>query len=588
MKGTSQVGKCSPRTFLSMFLLLAGLSKCLSVSFSMGDPVPLYLSPLFTKSRRSGIRHKNACIQMNAAPRGSVWEERNTKLFNDPSPSFPWDVQIPFFKEIKRDGPDNWWHQFIAGEWTYFDHKPDARRPAGVISGGSEQYDGMGLALPEGKDRQRLEKFSKMMDHGVAWRQNILFSFILCVIGGSLCYSRDGPIIKLAGMHPDGNQEIIFGESDTQLEERQWGSWGGQTATEYILDTGWREPLMEWDMAGMPYPWTHTRTDVQELPFAGRSPAAHVPHPPLDWELAAYHLLGEIQEDPMCDYCNVYKQQVEALRLLENELNERGKGRRKWKSVSFEFLYIFFDPGLKMPGMSGFLGALPFTDLYTSKMQSFTHLDFILQKDFAFLSKNLAVALKDSDERLIRAILFRTRDFLRILLNDIRKDPQWLIQHVFDRVEVSDHVGGGEWNCSDVDIDTKTIAFNNAIISAKSSSNSYMEKLTKAEMAEMYHYSMTEMRREGRYRDYAEQIAQENDIVYEKRGDRKLFPALMSIYKPLWTNRQYGDEFGAALKEEEHIDEESVLHFGNPIKFHSSNSTMEEEDWNYLDEYGRY
>eukprot|EP00920_Eleutheroschizon_duboscqi_P002553 GHVT01006063.1.p1 GENE.GHVT01006063.1~~GHVT01006063.1.p1 ORF type:complete len:172 (+),score=47.39 GHVT01006063.1:1009-1524(+) len=71
---------------------------------------------------------------------------------------------------------------------------------------------------------------------------------------------------------------------------------------------------------------------------------------------------------------------------------------------------------------------------------------------------------------------------------------------------------------------------------------------TPDEMAEQYHYYMTEMWREGRSTDFAVQLAQLNDIKYSNRSQRGDFPRLVAHYRPLWRTRQYGDEFGDALR----------------------------------------
>lgn len=77
---------------------------------------------------------------------------------------------------------------------------------------------------------------------------------------------------------------------------------------------------------------------------------------------------------------------------------------------------------------------------------------------------------------------------------------------------------------------------------------------------------------------------------YELQHDRKNFPALVSLYKPLWSNRKYGEEFGDALKKEEKINIKNFYHFKRKLKLRKKTryDKRDTDMYNYLEDYENF
>ncbi|KAL8428135.1 hypothetical protein Efla_005838 [Eimeria flavescens] len=391
---------------------------------------------------------------------------------------------------------------------------------AGVIDGGPEAYEGGGTSLPFHPlsiDRQHAVKWPQHLAHGVGFRE-----------------ATDRPYNIRLDRLPDGNQDVYFGETDAELEARLWGSWDDpQGLHEYFPETGWRDTLPDDDITGMPRPWTHKQTDVLELPPHHRDPSPGPPEIPLEVELAAAGIWKGYVLEPG------WTRHAEAIA----ECNKAAQWRAE-------------EPPAAAPPRSKRL-------------------------------KTAASLSKKQEKQRAAELLRRTQDIVKAHWADIRKHPVYVravvdgatheaavaaaaaatpktaaemamgkeITEGLEMQETEDpRLARGEVNPPDAA--GKTMAVNLALYSLSPYSCSYLSpRASVAEHAELYHYLMTENHREGRYTDFHTDIAATMDKQYSLRHRRQHFPRLMSLYRPLWAQRKYGEEFGEPLDAEAVVDE---------------------------------
>ncbi|PFH35424.1 hypothetical protein BESB_063110 [Besnoitia besnoiti] len=482
---------------------------------------------------RRGARRGLGSFEMNVAPPGTAFEAKVAECRDNPIDTMPWEHVVPFYKVHKKE--DNFWLQFLKGNWTYVDARKMLDKPAGLIDGGPAVYDGLGTTLPMNplaKDRQREKAFPQHLDHGVRFREAV-----------------DRPHRIIYDRIPCGNSDVYYGETDIDLEERLWGAFHHTRATEEgFPDSGWRDILPQYDMSEMPNPWTHTKGEFIEMPYNSRDPSAGPPVAPIEFDLAAAGRFGGYFLDPgwtrHFDYVEQYN---EMKRWQEDEAGaadttdeapEEGEKKKRKKQRKSQLLD---KPMFREAYERGQL-------LIKSRYEDIRNHPVYKKAIYEGATHEAAsiAANRATEETIV--------DMWRGI--DVAAD--------LPKVGRYDHEGGGKWNCEDGE--GQTIAINMFGEDIVPHANCYMSpKMTTEEMAELWHYWMTESHREGRYTDFHSEIGCYSDIEYEDRNYRKKFPRLMALYRPLWTHRKFGDEFGDALRPDEAPSDDVLTQFGAPL-----------------------
>ncbi|KEP63277.1 UNVERIFIED_CONTAM: hypothetical protein HHA_297320 [Hammondia hammondi] len=505
-----------------------------------------------TRARREAKRSRRglASFQMNVAPPGTAFETKVFECRDNPIDTMPWEHVVPFYKVHTKE--DNFWLQFLKGNWTYLDGRKMLDKPAGVIDGGQALYDGMGTTLPLNplaKDRQRGEARPKHLDHGVLFRE-----------------SFDRPHRIIFDRIPCGNSDVYYGETDLDLEERLWGAFHHKRATEEgFPDTGWRNILPQYDMSEMPNPWTHTKGEFIEMPYNSRDPSPGPPVAPIEFDLAAAGRFGGYVLDPgwtrHFDYVEQYN---EMQRWLQEEEEEREEGEDEAQAEGAA------EGEAEGAGVS--------TGEKKKKKKRKRRRPQLLDKPMfreAYERGQLIIKSRYADIRnhpVYKKAIYEGATHHSACIAAERATPETILD-IWKGKEIAsdlpkaagyDHEGGGKWNCEDGE--GQTIAINMFGEDIVPHANCYMSpKMSTHEMAEMWHFWMTEAHREGRYTDFHSEIGCYSDIEYEDRLLRKRYPRLMALYRPLWCHRKYGDEFGDAVRPDETPSDEVLSAFGAPL-----------------------
>ncbi|CAA9987690.1 conserved Plasmodium protein, unknown function [Plasmodium knowlesi strain H] len=476
------------------------------------------------KSGKSvGYPLRRTKVQMILAPKGSMHEKKTKEILEDPVKNYPWEISIPFHETITKELSP--YYNFLKSEWAYIDHKKDVRRPCGKIEGGIENYDGKGLKLEKGVDRPRYNKMAYYDDHGVEWR-NI----------------NQDELIRFDFL-PDGNQDQTFLETEEDLEHRQWGNWNYNASKETTqLNSAWRDPVLSKSLTNLIYPWNHKAHENHAIPYGYTSPALFIPEPKIEWELAARGFFAGYYEDTNWSRIKYYKQ-TKKLILQWHDESKKEDGESDSRIVD------------------------------RIKMELFG-----LSAKRRYPSKQIKLI---NDHALLRA----KEIVLDHLLNP-SGDPDY-ITYFLDRHEPLDYIGGGNHNCSDEEIKNKTVVLNMCVYPVKQRHETYSKNMSISEMAEMYHYYMTEIRGEGRSHQSSEDPVEDRYQCYELQKQRKQFPALVSLYKPLWTNKKFGEEFGDALQQGQKIRIDQLHTFNRKLKLKRKNKLTPEQmdSYNYVDDY---
>ncbi|GAW80482.1 hypothetical protein, conserved [Plasmodium gonderi] len=416
------------------------------------------------------------------------------------------------------------YYNFLKCEWAYIDHKRDSRRACGKIEGGVENYDGKGIKLEKGIDRPRYNKIPYYDDHGTEWR-NI----------------NQEELINF-NIDPDGNQDQTFLETEEDLEYRQWGNWNYNASKETTqLNSAWRDPVLSKSLTNLIYPWNHKAHENHIIPYGFTTPALFIPEPKIEWELAARGFFAGYYEDPNWHRIKYYRQ-MKKLILEWEEI-----GNNKYNSNNNQIDKI----KMELFGISS-------KKKYPSK-----HIKLI------------------NEHALLRA----KEIVLDHLLNP-SADPDY-ITYFLDRKEPIDYIGGGNHNCTDEEIKNKTVVLNMCVYPVKPRHETYSSNMSIPEMAEMYHYYMTEIRGEGRSHQSCEDPVNDKYQCYELQKQRDKFPALVSLYKPLWTNKKYGEEFGDAPKNEQKVRIDHLYTFNKKLKIKKKVKLTKDkmDSYNYVDDY---
>lgn len=508
-------------------------------------------------------------IRMVLAPKGSIHEKKTKEILSDPVKNLPWEISIPFHETITCE--HNPYYNFLKAEWAYLDHRKDVRKPCGKIEGGLENYDGKGLKLEGGVDRPRYKKMPYYLDHGVEWRKYNAHEMIRF------------------DMDPDGNQDQTFLETEEDLEYRQWGNWNYNSAKETTqLNTAWRDPVLSKDLSNLIYPWNHKAHENHPIPYGYRGPSGFIPEIRLEWELAARGFFGGYFDDPNWDRIKNYRM----TKKLIFEWHELEKAKRQIeKKQSCE-------PNKKKTKKKNAHKEKRATDQMNTNLNTATDNDMkelerinnrigkIRMELFGVSSK------KKYGSKQIKLInehaLFRAKEILLDYMLDPNHDPDYHLYYL-DRQEPMDYEGGGNHRCSEKEIKNKTVVLNLAIYPVKPQHESYSLNMSIEEMAEMYHYFMTEIRGEGRVHNLFEDPVEAKYLCYELKKERTKFPALMSLYKPLWTHNKYGEEFGDSLQQHEHIRKQTnnFSNFAQKWKTKKKQRLTKQkmEEYNFVDDY---
>ncbi|CDO64490.1 conserved Plasmodium protein, unknown function [Plasmodium reichenowi] len=339
---------------------------------------------------------------------------------------------------------------------------------------------------------------------------------------------------------PDGNQDQTFLETEEDLEYRQWGNWNYSCAKETTqLNTAWRDPVLSKDLSNLIYPWNHKAHENHIIPYGYRGPSGFIPEPKLEWELAARGFFAGYFDDPNWNRIKYYR----ITKKLILEWHEADKNSTKIDKVKSELFGI------------------------TSR-KKYTSNQIKLINEHALL---------------------RAKEILLDHILDPNNDPDY-ITYYLDKHEPIDYIGGGNHKCSEEEIKDKTVVLNMCVYPVKQQHETYSSNMSIPEMAEMYHYYMTEIRGEGRINNLSEDPVEDKFQCYELQHDRKNFPALVSLYKPLWSNRKYGEEFGDALKKEEQINIKNFYHFKRKLKLRKKTryDKRDMDMYNYLQDYENF
>ncbi|VUZ95184.1 conserved protein, unknown function [Plasmodium vivax] len=501
------------------------------MSPTMGwKPPPQYITTLVNKMPIGKITKKSVKpplrrtnVKMILAPKGSMHEKKTKEILEDPLKNYPWEISIPFHETITKELSP--YYNFLKCEWAYVDHKKDVRRPCGKIEGGLENYDGKGLKLEKGVDRPRYNKIPYYDDHGVEWR-NI----------------NQDELIRFDFL-PDGNQDQTFLETEEDLEHRQWGNWNYNSSKETTqLNSAWRDPVLSRSLTNLIYPWNHKAHENHAIPYGYSSPALFIPEPKIEWELAARGFFAGYYEDPNWSRIKYYKQTRKLILQWHDESKNNGgeKDSRVMDRIKMELF-----------GM-------------TTKKR--------------YPSKQIKLINEHA--------LLRAKEMVLDHLLNPSGDPDY-ITYFLDRHEPIDYIGGGNHHCSEEEIKDKTVVLNMCVYPVKQRHETYSSNMSISEMAEMYHYYMTEIRGEGRSHQSCEDPVEDKYQCYELQKQRDQFPALVSLYKPLWTNKKFGDEFGQALREGEKVRLDQLRTFNRKLRVkRRSKLTPEQRDaYNYVDDY---
>ncbi|SBS82652.1 hypothetical protein, conserved [Plasmodium ovale curtisi] len=516
---------------------------CLNISH-YGVIIPKGISTLWEKNRtklkecfltmcikkRWNLKKKK--IQMIIAPKGSIHEKKTREILEDPVKNYPWEISIPFHETITRELSP--YYNFLKCEWAYLDYRRDVRKPCGKIEGGLENYEGKGLKLEKGKDRQRYYEMPYYEDHGVEWRS----------------FNND-EMIRF-DIEPDGNQDQTFLETEEDLEYRQWGNWNYNCAKENTqLNTIWRDPVLSKDLSNMIYPWNHKANENFMIPHGYSSPSFFIPEPRIEWELAARGFFSGYFEDPNWNRICLYKKMKRLILDWENAQNGNFEEKNQKEEKENNRQQCIDRIKLELFGISS-------RKKYSSKQ------------------------IKLINEHA----LLRAKDIILDHILNPNNDPDY-ITYFLDRYEPIDYIGGGNHMCPDNEIKNKTVVLNMCVYPVKQQHESYSINMSISEMAEMYHYFMTEIRGEGRCHQSCEDPVEDKYQCYELQNDRTKFPALVSLYKPLWTNKKYGEEFGDALKEGEkwHLTKFHNFRHKLKVKKKSKLSSDKADMYNYSDDY---
>ncbi|CRG94117.1 conserved Plasmodium protein, unknown function [Plasmodium gallinaceum] len=341
-------------------------------------------------------------------------------------------------------------------------------------------------------------------------------------------------------LDPDGNQDQTFLETEEDLENRQWGNWNYNCAKETTqLNSAWRDPVLSKDLSNLIYPWNHKAHENHVIPYGYRGPCFFIPEPKIEWELSARGFFGGYFDDPNWNRIKYYKM----TKKLILEWHECAKDDPKIDKIKTELFGI------------------------SSKKK--------------YNSKQIKLINEHA--------LLRAKEILLDHILDPNNDPDY-ITYYLDRNEPIDYIGGGNHNCSEKEIKNKTVVLNMCIYPVKQQHESYSLNMSIDEMAEMYHYFMTEIRGEGRTHQSCEDPVEDKYQCYELQDERKKFPALISLYKPLWTNKKYGEEFGDALQEGEKLKFNKFYKFNQKLKLKKKRklSKKEMEKYNYVDDYEHF
>ncbi|EUD72635.1 hypothetical protein YYG_02536 [Plasmodium vinckei petteri] len=480
---------------------------------------------LFLAQNKILNNDKKKCVKMILAPKGSIHEKKTKYILDDPVKTYPWEISIPFHETITKEISP--YYNFLKGEWAYLDHRRDVRKPCGKIEGGLENYDGKGLKLKKGKDRQRYKKIPYYLDHGVSWRN----------------YNFD-ELIQF-DFETDGNQDQTFLETEEDLEYRQWGNWNYVNAKETTqLNTIWRDPVLSKDLSNLIYPWNHKIIENHIIPHGYPSPTCSIPEPRIEWELAARGFFGGYYEDPNWNRIKFYK----IMKRLIIEWHEINKHTDKTK-----------DQIRRIDEIKTELFGISSKKKYSSKQIK-------LINDHAYL---------------------RAKEILLDHIINPNNDSDYICYYL-DRHEPIDYIGGGNYNCSSDEIQNKTVVLNMCVYPVKQQHESYSYNMSIPEMAEMYHYFMTEIRNEGRSHQLAEDPNDDRYQSYELQNERKKFPALIALYKPLWSNKKYGEEFGDALTPSQKLSSLNFSKFNVKLTLKKKNPNLDNQDpdkFNYVDDY---
>eukprot|EP00371_Babesia_bovis_P000248 XP_001608895.1 hypothetical protein [Babesia bovis T2Bo] len=397
----------------------------------------------------------------------------------------------------------------------------DPLQPAGVIEGGKSNYTGKGLILEGGRDRQRTERMPYHLDHGVKWRERAPM--------GSVTFN----------MSPDANQDVRLDETDLNLEGRQWGAWSVPMYSYLpVMDSAYRSRNVIDNPTDICYPWIVRHDVFERTPIHMRRGPSFIPEPDPDMVLAAAGHFGGYMERP-------FILPSEAIRRQNRLLTE-------WDRLEAEYN--------KNPDPS-------IAERIRAIKDALCGYNDMIDETDPELTTPVEAALT-----MLRGITRQYRD-------DPAHNPD-VIDYYLRMVPDPTAVGGG---CSHYEGPGKTVAL--CLVGYFPDPKDFREYTSIEELAEAYHRLITELRFEGRSHTVSQMVVDEDIQEYALRRERRKFPRLMAEYKPLWTHRKFGPEFGDALKTGQAISESDLTSFGTNLRKRERCTSEEDRAKNFVDDY---
>ncbi|CEM39702.1 unnamed protein product [Vitrella brassicaformis CCMP3155] len=433
----------------------------------------------------------------------------------------------------------NPWYVFKHCPWAALDMRANLLQPMGVIGSGPENYDGMGLdeEIFEGnRDRQRNPAWPRHLDHGVQWRH---------------AYQHGNGYDPHP--EPDGCQDYTIGETDEDLERRQWGCFNNDRGKYLDPITAYKD--FREDPTTMTPHVPFQKFDqpvVQDYPEWGRyGPCFPSHHVLADWRmnLAA---LDKLENGPVIEMphsSTILRRKKELLDEIRANASALAKEGKVYDVSAMIRANCAIDP-------EAFKASQKATDtraiLRTVGQGGKRKIGDMTRASRGAPTKGLTRSqqLKLDQQRLERsreraAWLSIYLDYERMLRGGCEEDydgvywgPSW-------------EGGGVGYNYTGP---IKTVMQNPFDVPYTGCNLQWFS--TKEELAELYHIHVLEARNEGRVGLDAQHIGLPDQEEYPTRPKLKKFRRLTSFYVPYWTRVAFGEEFGDALEQHEQLPDD--------------------------------
>jgi len=422
-----------------------------------------------------------------------------------------------------------WWYQLPYTQLNYYQA---IHRPKGVIEGGPENYDGMGLKLHGNLDRQREFFPPQQHTHGVKGRHHSGWEDMI----------DPHP-------EPDGCSRCQFGETEEDWDRRAWGEWDYPYGFKHNVESA---KLLKKDTSFFPQAWVDIAFhNVQRFPaHVSGQPASRPPFMEWNWIWAGQKMLEKSADARIANRLE-RQQKRDYFRAWLKDMTDDIEGRGP-KTIDEENELIKKRLGLRR--MSD-------DDLRRERDNNRYGKEWMLHMNLDFVSNETKI------DTTSEGCWHGGNWNYTMTEEELNTKDKWEDSH------------GKHWRHMYDD------RFNERVITRPV--NCMNDKMTAEEMEEMYHYTCTEQCNEGRgqYPHYTIETIHE----YKERPLRKKFKRLMCLYTPLWSFQDWGETFGHALEHHEKLPAEVLDTFGAEIPVKTTENTkVPQEQFHYLREYERY